>query len=105
MALPKNVYRLPLEVLVEQFVQAYDFRLLVIDYKLCAVAQRIPTRVIGDGSSTISQLIDAMNSAPRRGDRHVNLLTRISIDEATLAILTEHNLTPESCCSPGKSSI
>ncbi|ADB40139.1 cyanophycin synthetase [Spirosoma linguale] len=89
-------------VLIEQFAQGYDFRLLVIDYKLCAVAQRIPARVIGDGSSTISQLIDGINSDPRRGDGHVNLLTKISIDEATMAILTEQNLVPESVLPAGK---
>jgi cyanophycin synthetase len=89
------------DVLVEQFVQGNDYRLLVIDYKLCAVAQRIPAQIIGDGQSTIQQLVDQINFDPRRSDGHVNLLTKIEIDEATLNLLAEQNLTLESVLSDG----
>ena len=80
-------------VLVEQFAEGNDYRLLVIDYKLCAVAQRIPARIIGDGVSTIYQLVDEVNRDPRRGEGHTNLLTKIKIDEATLKMLEEKMLT------------
>ena len=88
-------------VLVEQFAQGDDYRLLVIDYKLCAVARRIPARVVGNGSSTIRQLVDEVNRDPRRGDGHVNLLTKIKLDHATLNLLEEHNLTPDSVLEAG----
>ncbi|GAB4030078.1 cyanophycin synthetase [Spirosoma jeollabukense] len=90
------------DVLVEQFAQGNDYRLLVIDYKLCAVAQRIPARIIGDGSSTIQTLVDQVNQDPRRGDGHVNLLTKITIDEATLKLLAEHQLTVGSVLPAGQ---
>ena len=90
------------EVLVEQFARGNDYRLLVIDYKLCAVAHRIPARVIGDGSSTVGQLVDAVNRDPRRGDGHVNLLTKIRIDEATLKLLEEKNVTLDTVLSAGQ---
>lgn len=81
------------DVLIERFAQGNDYRLLVIDYKLCAVAQRIPARIIGNGLSTIQTLVDQVNQDPRRGDGHVNLLTKITIDEATLKLLAEQQLT------------
>lgn len=90
------------EVLIEQFVEGNDYRLLVIDYTLCAVAQRVPARVVGDGVSTISQLVDEVNRDPRRGDGHVNLLTNIRIDEATQTILREQNLTADTILPAGQ---
>jgi cyanophycin synthetase len=89
-------------VLVEQYVTGNDYRLLVIDYKLCAVAQRIPARVIGDGSSTIRQLVNQVNSDCRRGEGHVNLLTKITIDEASLNLLAEQRLTVNSVLPAGQ---
>lgn len=89
-------------VLVEQFARGNDYRLLVIDYKLCAVAQRIPARVVGDGVSTIRQLIDTVNRDPRRGEGHQNLLTKITCDEDTLNLLNGQGLTPESVVPAGE---
>jgi GNAT-family acetyltransferase (TIGR03103 family) len=45
-------------VLVEQCVTGEDLRLVVIGYKLVAAAIRRPARVIGDGASTIRELIE-----------------------------------------------
>jgi GNAT-family acetyltransferase (TIGR03103 family) len=45
-------------VLVEQCVTGEDLRLIVIGYKLVAAAIRRPARVIGDGASTIRELIE-----------------------------------------------
>jgi GNAT-family acetyltransferase (TIGR03103 family) len=45
-------------VLVEQCVTGEDLRLIVIGYKLVAAAIRRPARVIGDGASTIRDLIE-----------------------------------------------
>ncbi|MDB5243047.1 MAG: cyanophycin synthetase, partial [Spirosoma sp.] len=89
-------------VLVEQYAQGDDYRLLVIDFKLCAVARRVPARVVGDGSSTIQQLVDEVNRDPRRGDGHVNLLTKINLDQATLSLLGEHSLSPDSILEAGR---
>ncbi len=44
-------------VLVEQCVQGEDLRLVVIDFKVVAAALRRPARVIGDGRSTVRELI------------------------------------------------
>ena len=55
------------EVIVEAYVQGDDFRLLVINGKFVAAAKREPAHIIGDGRSTIHDLIQAVNSDPLRG--------------------------------------
>src|SRR3954469_1142531 len=72
------------EIIVEEFIQGLDYRFLVIDFKLVAVAKRTPAMVMGDGVLTIQQLIDQTNMDPNRGEGHENILTRISIDEITM---------------------
>ena len=61
-----------------------DYRFLVINYKLEAVARRTPAMIIGDDHSTIQQLIDKVNSDPERGEGHEKTLTKIKIDAQTL---------------------
>lgn len=83
-------------VVMEKYIEGSDYRFLVIDYKVVAVAKRIAACITGDGVHTISELIDMTNKDPNRGDNHENILTKIKIDESTLAILTEKNLTLDS---------
>ncbi|MFC7054029.1 N-acetylglutaminylglutamine synthetase [Hansschlegelia quercus] len=45
-------------VIVEQMVEGDDLRLIVIDFRLVAAAMRKPARVVGDGKSTIRELIE-----------------------------------------------
>ena len=39
-----------------------------------------PGHVVGDGTSTIAQLVDTLNQDPRRGIGHEKVLTRIEFD-------------------------
>ena len=90
-------------VIVERYITGDDYRLLVINYKLVAAALRTPASVIGDGKSTIQELIDVVNTDPRRGYGHENVLTEIKVDEITNKILKEENLTLETVLEKGKS--
>lgn len=83
-------------VIVEKFITGYDHRILVVNYQFIAAAQRKPAAVIGDGKSTIQQLIDKVNSDPRRGYGHEKVLTAIKVDDTTNNILQEKNLTLDS---------
>ncbi len=76
-------------VIVEQFVEGFDFRLLVVNGKLIAAAKRTPAAVTGDGTSTIKQLIDQVNEDPRRGVGHERTLTSIKADQHTLDLLAK----------------
>ena len=71
----KEISRL---VIVEKFITGDDYRLLVINNKLVAAAKRTPAHVIGDGKSTIQELVDEVNKDERRGYGHEKVLTEIS---------------------------
>lgn len=81
------------KIIVEKFITGYDFRVLVINHRFIAAALREPAHVIGDGKSTIKQLIDQENKDPRRGYGHENVLTEISIDKETHDQLAKFNYT------------
>ncbi|MCX6274020.1 MAG: cyanophycin synthetase [Bacteroidetes bacterium] len=89
-------------VIVEKFITGYDHRLLVVDYKFIAAARRTPAMVIGDGKHTLKELIDIVNSDPRRGYGHEKVLTAIKIDAMTEDILKEKELTLESVLKKGE---
>jgi cyanophycin synthetase len=81
------------KIIVEKFIEGFDFRILVINHKFIAAALREPAHVIGDGKSTIQQLIEKENTDPRRGYGHENVLTEISIDKETTDQLNKLNYT------------
>ncbi len=83
-------------IIVERYIVGLDHRVLVINYKFVASARRTPAAVTGDGVHTIQQLIDLVNSDPRRGYGHEKVLTSIKIDDVTQKILKDKNLTLES---------
>ncbi len=57
--------------------------------------------VTGDGKHTIQQLIDIVNSNPLRGYGHEKVLTAIKIDEMTLGMLAEKELSLDSILGNG----
>lgn len=71
-------------VIVEKQLIGSDFRALVVNNRLIAVAERVPANVVGDGKNTIEELIAITNSDSRRGYGHENVLTEIDIDNQTL---------------------
>jgi len=84
------------QVLVERFVPGRQFRVLVVGDRVAAVAERLPAHVTGDGRSTIRELVDEANRDPLRGEDHEKPLTRIRLDEVSLAYLARHGLHPDS---------
>ncbi len=76
-------------VIVETFVTGRDYRCLVIDGHIAAIAERVPAHVIGDGTHTVTQLVERTNADPRRGVGHEKVLTRIKIDQAAIDLVTE----------------
>ncbi|MBG16143.1 MAG: cyanophycin synthetase [Crocinitomicaceae bacterium] len=98
-AAAKEISRL---VIVEKYITGEDFRILVINNKMVVAAKRSPAHVIGDGKSTIQQLVDKVNEDPRRGFGHEKVLTKIEINNLSLEILKESNLTPNSIVKKGE---
>ncbi|HYH80748.1 MAG TPA: cyanophycin synthetase, partial [Longimicrobium sp.] len=67
-------------VVVERFVTGRDYRVLVVDGRLVAVAERVPAHVVGDGALTVRELVAEANRDPRRGRGHTRTLTRLPDD-------------------------
>lgn len=89
-------------VIVEKFITGEDYRLLVINHVLVAAAKRTPAHVIGDGKSSVKQLIDKVNEDPRRGYGHENVLTMITVNELTKTIIKDAGYTLDSVISEGE---
>ena len=89
-------------VIVEKYIMGDDYRLLVINNKLVAAAKRTAAHVIGDGKSTIRELIDRTNEDPRRGYGHENVLTQITVNDLTMSIITGKGLTLDSVLEAGE---
>lgn len=89
-------------VIVEEMLQGHDHRVLVVDGEVVSVAERVPAQVIGDGVSTIAQLVELVNADPRRGDGHENVMTRIKVDDHVRDVLARDGLTEESVPELGR---
>ena len=89
-------------VIIERFYKGRDHRVLMVNGRVVAVAERVPAHVVGDGHSTIEQLIDITNQDPRRGDGHDNLLTRITVDRTTWQLLDRKGYTLETVLPKGE---
>lgn len=89
-------------IIVERYIHGRHYRVLVVGGRVAAVSERIPAHVIGDGVLSIRQLLDQVNSDPRRGDDHEKPLTKIRIDPVALMVLARQGLTLDAVPEAGK---
>jgi cyanophycin synthetase len=92
-------------VIVERYVRGSEHRLLVIGGKLVAAARGETARVIGDGRSTIDELIDSqINSDPRRGAAEEFPLDIITLADNPVARLevSRQGFAPDSIPPAGR---
>ena len=78
------------DVVVEEFHEGEDLRLVVIDYRVVAAALRRPPRVVGNGRDTIYELIKAQS---RRRSAATGGESTIPVDAETEACLAENGHT------------
>jgi cyanophycin synthetase len=90
------------EVIVETYVPGKDYRVLVVDGRVAAAAELRPPCVTGDGEHTVIELIDLLNADPRRGHGHSRPLTKITIDDATLAHMAAAGFQPGTVPTSGQ---
>ncbi len=88
-------------VLVEEFIEGDDLRLIVINHDLVAAAVRRPPVIIGTGHHTIRDLIDRYN---RRRMAATGGESRIPLDEETLRCLKKEGLSLD-VILPGNRSV
>jgi cyanophycin synthetase len=89
-------------VLVEQMLTGRDYRVLVINGEVVAVSERVPAHVVGDGTHSIRELVDIVNSDPRRGFGHERILTRIRVGHQAEMLLERAGYTLDSVLAEGE---
>ena len=89
-------------VIVEKFINGFDFRLLCINNKFICAALRTPAAVTGDGQHSIQWLVDETNKDERRGYGHEKVLTQIKVDEFTKIMLDDKGYTLETIPQKGE---
>ncbi len=90
------------EVIVERYIPGCDYRILVVGESMVAAARREPPFVVGDGESSVSRLVDMVNSDPLRGEGHATSLTKIRLDGIALAALEKQGLDADSVPEKGR---
>ncbi len=79
-------------VLVEPFISGREFRFFLINGKVEGILHRVPANVLGDGESTISQLIEEKNLDPLRGVGYRTPLEKIAAGPAEEMFLQAQGL-------------
>jgi cyanophycin synthetase len=92
-AIPENE---PTRIIVEKSISGADFRLLCVNGKFVAATERRPASVVGDGKSTIAELIRDENRKPARLDTPTSPMSKIQSDEAMELYLDEQRLSLDS---------
>ena len=89
-------------VIVETYLAGDDHRLLVVNGELVAATRRTPGHVVGDGRSTVAQLIEVVNGDPRRGVGHEKVLTKLKLDREAELMLERMGYTADSVPKEGE---
>lgn len=85
-------------VLVEQYVEGQDLRLVVIDYQVVAAAIRSPASIIGDGQHTIVDLIERQS---RRRAAATGGESQIPLDNETRRCVAAAGYSMRNVLPPG----
>ncbi len=89
-------------IVIEQFAEGRDHRVLVVNKKVVAAAERVPANVVGDGKRTIAELIEEANLDPRRGVGHTKILTKIPTDERAIEHVARNGRTMKTVPAEGE---
>lgn len=94
----KYAFKFDNNILIEEYAKGMEYRFLVINGKCLSVAHRRAASIVGDGKSTIEELIDAKNKEAW----HALTSTPVKKDEPVVEFLKTQNLTYESVIPKGK---
>lgn len=84
------------EVMIEDFIEGIEYRFFVLGNETKAVLLRVPANVVGDGKSTVEELISLKNNSILRGDGKTTPLTKIEVGEIETIQLKEQGYTLQS---------
>jgi glutamate--cysteine ligase len=89
-------------ILIEEHLAGLEYRFLTMGSEVVAVLHRRPANVIGDGVSTINELIAEKNKHPYRGDGHTSPLKKIELDDQARLFLKKQGLSENSIPQTGE---
>ncbi|HJW02818.1 MAG TPA: cyanophycin synthetase [Azospira sp.] len=91
------------DVIVERFIRGNEHRLLVVGGRMVAAARGEIAQVVGDGRSTVRELIESqLNSDPRRGSTEDHPLNRVGLDSAARLEIKRQGFESDSVPPEGK---
>jgi len=76
-------------ILIEEFIAGKEFRIFVIGDEVVGILHRVPANVTGDGSRTVSELVELKNQDPLRGKGYRTPLEKIRLEEAEAMFLKQ----------------
>jgi D-alanine-D-alanine ligase-like ATP-grasp enzyme len=94
-----NAFRYSKKVIIEEYYPGREYRFLVINYQVRAIAFREPANVTGDGTHTIEQLINIKNR--NRGDNYTHPLLKIKMDYEVIRHLEAQSFSTETILKSG----
>ena len=95
----KRAQQVSRHVVIESLIEGEEYRLLVIDGRMVAAAQRRPAQITGDGTSTIRQLVEKENRRPERESAlpsSMAIMRLLKLDENALEVLADQGFAPDS---------
>jgi len=89
-------------VLIERHVDGRDFRLTCFEGNLIGAVERVPGGVLGDGRSSVAELVERLNADPERGNRFTATLKKLKFDVEAEEQLAAAGLTAASIPRKGQ---
>lgn len=96
----ERAFKYSKKAIVEEFFPGREFRFLVIEGVVRAITYREPANVVGDGVSTVEELIDKKNVG--RGDDYKFPLLKIKVDDEVTRHLVAQSLTIKTVVANGE---
>lgn len=90
------------EIMIEEYIIGTEYRFFVLKDKTLAVLERVPANVMGDGKSTIKELVKNKNKSPLRGDGLSSPLKKIKLGDIEELQLKEQGFNFNSILEEGQ---
>lgn len=88
------------DIIVEQHIPGEDYRIYVVGDKAVAAMKRIPANVVGDGKSTVKELIKLKNEERKHNPRLISCLIRV--DQELIDFIKKSGYTLDSVLERGE---
>lgn len=84
------------DIILEKHINGRDYRVCCVFGDIAAVSERLAPFIMGDGVSSVEELIQSLNKDSRRGEGHEKELTKIKIDDTLLNRLEQKHYSLKS---------